>query len=130
MPNSHYFSNSVQLVHLSDIFCASSGQRCAISPFLNNPLYHLYLHSGKTMNEINKSGERLLEWQLVVDQQKRSTGWSLQTGHSLLKYASNEKLWVRIRGQRVRVTLANGLQQKQQRYNRYVAEKNRWSAAC
>lgn len=82
------------------------------------------------MNETNKCGKRPLERQLLVDQQKRSTDWSLQTGHSVLQYASNEKLWLRIRGRRVRVTLANGLQQKQRRYNRYVAEKNRWSAAC
>lgn len=61
---------------------------------------------------------------------KRGTDWSLQTGHSLPKYSPNEKLWLRIGGQRVRVTLANGVERQQWRYNRYVAEKNRWSAAC
>lgn len=132
LPQSHYFSKGVLLVDVRDIFCSSSGRRCAISLFRTPPSPSLSSVSAlrQKMNEINKCGERLLERQLLVDQQKRSTGWSLQTGHSLLKYASNEKLWLRIRGQRVRVTLANGLQQKQRHYNRYVAEKNRWSAAC
>lgn len=52
-------------------------------------------------------------------------GWSLQTGNSLLKYTANDKLWVPIRVQRMRVTAANGLKQKQWSHFRCEEKENR-----